>query len=78
MNSTHADFELLRKAATATGSDAREFDGLNHIYMPVEGAPTAADVLNAGTVSAEFMDYLAAWLRKPVSHAVSAGVVRPD
>jgi uncharacterized protein len=62
VNSTHADFELLKGASPARGSDAREFDGLNHLYMPIEGEPNGADVLKPGKVSAEFLDYLAGWL----------------
>jgi len=64
VNSTHADFELLQAAATAHGSDAREFAGLNHLYMSIEGESNGADVLNPGKVSVEFLDYLAAWLNR--------------
>ncbi|MDQ2924294.1 MAG: alpha/beta hydrolase, partial [Acidobacteriota bacterium] len=64
MNSTHADFDLLKAAATAPGSDAHEFDGLSHIYMPVAGEPKGTDVMVSGEVSKEFLDYLAAWLKR--------------
>jgi dienelactone hydrolase len=62
VNSTHADFELLKAAATAPGSDAREFTGLSHLYIPLAGEPNGGDVFTPGKVSPEFMDYLAAWL----------------
>ncbi|HEY5329077.1 MAG TPA: alpha/beta fold hydrolase [Acidobacteriaceae bacterium] len=64
VNSTHADFDLLKAAAAAWGSDAREFAGLNHLYMPIEGESNGADVLKPGKVSAEFLDYLAGWLNR--------------
>jgi uncharacterized protein len=62
VNSTHADFELLKAAATAPGSEAREFTGLNHLYIPLAGEPNGGDVFTPGKVSPEFMDTLAAWL----------------
>jgi hypothetical protein len=62
VNSTHADFELLKAAATAPGSESREFLGLNHLYIPLAGEPNGGDVFTPGSVSPEFMDYLAAWL----------------
>jgi pimeloyl-ACP methyl ester carboxylesterase len=73
VNSTHADFELLKIAATAPGSDAREFPGLNHLYMPLAGEPDGTDILNPGKISPDFLDYLAAWLNrtgdpKPTAH----------
>jgi pimeloyl-ACP methyl ester carboxylesterase len=64
VNSTHADFELLKAAGSSAGSDAREFVGLNHVYMPIEGESNGADVLKPGKVSAEFLDYLAGWLNR--------------
>jgi len=71
VNSTHADFDLLKTASAASGSDAREFAALNHLYMPIEGEPNGADVLKPGKVSAEFLDYLAGWLNHiggPAAH----------
>jgi uncharacterized protein len=62
LNATHADFDLLKSAATAPGSDAHEFAGLNHIYMQLEGEPNGTDIMKPGKVAPEFMDYLAAWL----------------
>jgi pimeloyl-ACP methyl ester carboxylesterase len=58
-NSTHEDFELLKAAATAPGSDAREFPGLNHLYMPVVGNTSE---FSPGKISPEFLDYLATWI----------------
>jgi hypothetical protein len=77
VNSTHADFELLRAATTAPGSDGREFAGLNHLYMPIEGESNGADVLNPGKVSAEFLDYLAAWLNRTGAPKPAAGHAAP-
>ncbi len=70
-NATHADFELLSVAATTPGSKAREFPGLNHIYLPIAGEANGVDVTTAGTVSPEFLDLVAGWIRQ------TAGPVSP-
>jgi pimeloyl-ACP methyl ester carboxylesterase len=62
VNSTHADFALLQAAATAPGSDAREFPGLGHAYMPLEGVANGSDIMTPGTVSTDFLDYIAGWM----------------
>ena len=59
VNAPHADFVLLKAAASTSGSDAREFAGLNHIYMP---AGSGMAMMAAGTVSPEFLDYIAKWI----------------
>jgi len=64
-------------AATATGSDGREFVGLNHLYMPIEGESNGADVMTPGKVSAEFLDYVAGWLNRTGAPSPAAGGSAP-
>jgi pimeloyl-ACP methyl ester carboxylesterase len=64
VNSTHADFELLKAAAAAPGSEAHEFAGLNALYIPITGEPNGGDMFTPGRVSSEFMDTLAEWLTR--------------
>jgi len=60
-NATHEDFDLLRKAATAHGSDSREFPGLNHEFMEASGDGRAA--FTAGNVAPVVLDTIAAWVK---------------
>jgi len=59
VNSTHEDFVLL----AAGHPNAAEFAGLNHIYMPISGDSDGTDVMQPGTVSKEFLDKLAGWVK---------------
>jgi dienelactone hydrolase len=60
MNSSHVDFELLRKAAPP-GSASREFAGLNHEYF--EGSGSGADAMKPNHVAVIAMDAIAAWIK---------------
>jgi pimeloyl-ACP methyl ester carboxylesterase len=64
VNATHADFERLEAAAAAPGSAAKEFEGLNHLYMPLAGEANGMDVMQPGQVSPVFLDYVAAWIHR--------------
>jgi dienelactone hydrolase len=60
-NVTQEDFDLMRKAATASGSAAREFPGLNHEYMAASGDGRSAYV--AGEIAPEVFNTIAQWVK---------------
>lgn len=62
LNTTQQDFSLLKAAAIAPGSEAMEFPGLSHAFMPVAGQPNGHEAMQAGTISPLLLDALAKWL----------------
>lgn len=70
-----ADHEALRaaiaSAPAAAASRAVLFEGLNHLFMPVEGRSTGADYFEPGTLSPEVSEVMAEWVRQVASTARS-------
>lgn len=62
LNTTQQDFALLKAAATASGSEAADFPGLSHAFMPVAGQPNGHEAMRAGTISPLLLNALAKWL----------------
>jgi dienelactone hydrolase len=60
-NTTHADFEALRRAATAPGSASREFPGLNHEYQV--GTGNGMEIMQPAEVDAAPVDVIAEWVK---------------
>ncbi len=45
LNTTQQDFSLLKAAATSPGSEAMEFPGLSHAFIPVAGQPNGHEAI---------------------------------
>lgn len=58
------DYKVLATAATAPGSEAREFAGLNHLFIAVPGESTRVETDQPGHVAPEVADTIAAWITK--------------
>lgn len=56
------DFKLLEEANTARGSVGEQFDGLNHLFMPVTGDSTGAEYSQPGHVSPDVITTIARWI----------------
>jgi uncharacterized protein len=56
------DFKLLEKANTAPGSIGEQFDGLNHLFMPVAGESTGDEYLQPSHVSPAVTFTIAHWI----------------
>jgi hypothetical protein len=56
------DFKQLEAANTARGSVGEQFDGLNHLFMPVTGNSTGAEYGEAGHVSPDVITTIARWI----------------
>jgi pimeloyl-ACP methyl ester carboxylesterase len=59
---SEGDYQALAKANTATGSENKEIDGLNHLMMPVTGDATGQEYLQPGHVSPEVIRLIADWI----------------
>jgi alpha-beta hydrolase superfamily lysophospholipase len=59
-NVTHEDFAALAAAATAAGSEAKEFPGLNHLFMTANGP--YADEMKAGSIAPIVLDTISQWV----------------
>ena len=62
LNTTQQDFSLLKAAASSPGSEALEFPGLSHAFIPVAGQPNGHEAMRAGTISPLLLDALGKWL----------------
>lgn len=62
INVTEMDFQELSKAAVAQGSEAKEFSGLNHSFIPVKGHANGYDEFVPRHVSPEVIDTVADWV----------------
>ncbi len=62
LNTAQQDFALLKAAATASGSEATDFPGLSHTFMPIAGQPNGREAMQVGTISPLLLDALAKWL----------------
>jgi fermentation-respiration switch protein FrsA (DUF1100 family) len=56
------DFNALAQANTAPGSESRDIDGLNHLFMPVAGESTGAEYFTASHVDAQVIRMIANWI----------------
>jgi pimeloyl-ACP methyl ester carboxylesterase len=56
------DFKLLEEANTVPGSVGEQFDGLNHLFMPVQGDSTGDEYLKPGHVSPDVIHTIAQWI----------------
>lgn len=59
------DYDIATKALASKPADMREahfFPNLNHLFMPVEGQPTAAEYGKASHVPQEVIDIIAKWV----------------
>ncbi len=57
------DFKLLEVANTARGSVGEQFDGLNHLFMPVAGESTGEEYLLPSHVSPDVIYTIAYWIQ---------------
>jgi len=57
------DFKRLEEANTAPGSVGEQFDGLNHLFMPVAGESTGDEYLQPGHVSPDVITTIAIWMK---------------
>jgi pimeloyl-ACP methyl ester carboxylesterase len=57
------DFKRLEEANTAPGSVGEQFDGLNHLFMPVAGESTGDTYLQPGHVSPDVITTIAVWIK---------------
>jgi pimeloyl-ACP methyl ester carboxylesterase len=60
LNPSHQDFEMLRQAATASGSASLELPGLNHEYIAAPGDGSTTFV--AAQVAPAVLDTIAQWV----------------
>ena len=60
---SEADFNRLEEANTAQGSVGEQFDGLNHLFMPVAGESTGDEYLQPGHVSPDVIYTVAHWIQ---------------
>jgi pimeloyl-ACP methyl ester carboxylesterase len=59
------DYDIALQALASKPADMREahfFPNLNHLFMPVEGQPTAAEYGRASHVPQEVIDIIAKWV----------------
>jgi len=56
------DFQALRKANTAPGSESKEIEGLNHLMMPVAGDSTGQEYFQPAHVAPEVVQIVAEWI----------------
>lgn len=63
VNSTEKDFQLLSQAGPASEITAKDYPGLNHLFMPTESMGNGVDELMPGHVSPEVIGDIAAWIR---------------
>jgi pimeloyl-ACP methyl ester carboxylesterase len=57
------DFKRLEEANVAPGSVGEQFDGLNHLFMPVVGESTGDEYLQPGHVSSDVVTTIAIWIK---------------
>jgi hypothetical protein len=57
------DFKRLEEANTAPGSVGEQFDGLNHLFMPVAGESTGDEYLQPRHVSPDVITTIAIWMK---------------
>ena len=57
------DFKRLEEANTAPGSVGEQFDGLNHLFMPVAGESTGDEYFQPGHVSPDVITTIAIWMK---------------
>jgi hypothetical protein len=57
------DFKRLEEANTATGSVGEQFDGLNHLFMPVAGESTGDEYFQPGHMSPDVIFTIAHWIQ---------------
>lgn len=57
------DFKRLEEANAAPGSVGEQFDGLNHLFMPVAGESTGDEYLQPGHVSMDVITTIAIWIK---------------
>ena len=56
------DFQALAKVNTASGSESREIEGLNHLMMPVVGDSTGQEYFQPAHVAPEVVQLIADWI----------------
>jgi hypothetical protein len=56
------DFQALKKANTAPGSESKEIEGLNHLMMLVTGDSTGQEYYQPAQVSPEVVQIIADWI----------------
>ncbi len=56
------DFQALKKANTAAGSESKEIEGLNHLMMPVAGDSTGQEYFQPANVAPEVVQVIAEWI----------------
>ncbi|RMG11133.1 MAG: alpha/beta fold hydrolase [Planctomycetota bacterium] len=64
---TRVDYEATKAALAAREGvpfEARWFEGLNHLFMPVEGRSTGAEYMIEGRVAADVVELIAEWVKK--------------
>ncbi len=56
------DFQALAKANTASGSENKQIEGLNHLMMPVAGESTGQEYFQPAHVAPEVVRIIADWI----------------
>jgi uncharacterized protein len=56
------DFQALKKAGVAPGSESEEIDGLNHLMMPVAGDSTGDEYFQPSSVAPQVIQVIAGWI----------------
>jgi dienelactone hydrolase len=64
---TKTDYDKLKAALEGREEiphEARWFEGLNHLFMPVEGPSTGAEYMIEGSMAPDVIELIAGWVKK--------------